>query len=429
MASNQSPGPMPQVPMPARLNARPKPVPAAQPYNGDFDKQPPRPLVLAKQPEKAPEKPAPIGCVFAKSCNLPDGVINHNNPGGFVPLEQLKDYGDWAVLGTGIAIRTGGTPLQLIGSSTAATTIATRLGGTLSLGLIEGAAVMAAGAVGTIGMLLPNNSLSADSALYTKEQYHALSLGRTRVRLHVQQLYAGTINAYGFYTGRKPEWENVQVIAASPRGEQFVADLGQGVELIWTPVADPNELGIPALEGSPQLPNVWVYPPTEQADKALVNPVHPPDYQDAIIWFPATDIPAIYVVLSVRNEPGVATGQGQDVTGIWLAGAGKELGAPVPTQIADRLRGREFSRFDDFRETFWTEVAADPELSSQFSAANRRVMRGGSSPFVQETEAVGGRKVHELHHIDRIVDGGAVYDMDNLGITTPKNHINIHSSK
>ena len=407
-----------------------RPAPAIEPYNGEFDRQPARPLVLAdKQSPPPAQPPKPVGCVFAKSCNLPDGVIDHNNPGGFVPLEQLKDYGDWAVLGTGAAIRAGGTPLQLIGSSTAATTIASRLGGTLSLGILEGAGVMLAGAVvGTIGLLLPNTT-SADSALYTNEQYRTLTLGRTRVRVHVQQLAAGTINAYGFYTGRKPEWENAQVVEATRRGEQFVADLGQGIEVIWTPAADPNELGIPALEGAPQLPAIWVYPPTEQADKALVNPVHPPDYQDAIIWFPATDIPPIYVVLSVRNQPGVVTGLGQDVTGIWLAGAGVGLGSPVPAQIADKLRDREFSSFDDFREAFWTEVAADPELSSQFSAANRRVMRGGSSPFVQDAEAVGGRKVHELHHIDRIVDGGAVYDVDNLRVTTPKNHIKIHSSK
>ena len=407
-----------------------RPAPVIEPYNGDFDQQPARPLMLAEKQAPPPAQPSkPVGCVFAKSCNLPDGVIDHNNPGGFVPLEQLKDYGDWAVLGTGTAIRAGGTPLQLIGSSTAATTIASRLGGTLSLGILEGAGVMLAGAVvGTIGLLLPNTT-SADSALYTNEQYRSLTLGRTRVRVHVQQLTAGTINAYGFYTGRKPEWENARVVEATRRGEQFVADLGQGIEVIWTPAADPNELGIPALEGAPQLPAIWVYPPTEQADKALVNPVHPPDYQDAIIWFPATDIPPIYVVLSVRNQPGVVTGQGEDVTGIWLAGAGVGLGSPVPAQIADKLRDREFSSFDDFREAFWTEVAADPELSSQFSAANRRVMRGGSSPFVQDAEAVGGRKVHELHHIDRIVDGGAVYDVDNLRVTTPKNHIKIHSSK
>ncbi|WP_367834585.1 hypothetical protein [Pseudomonas lundensis] len=39
---------------------------------------------------------------------------------------------------------------------------------------------------------------------------------------------------------------------------------------------------------------------------------------------------------------------------------------------------------------------------------------------------MGGRKVHELHHIDRIADGGAVYDVDNLRANTPKNHIDLH---
>ena len=408
-----------------------RPAPVSEPYNGEFDQQPARPLVFADTQAPAPAPaPKPIGCVFAKSCNLPDGVIDHNNPGGFVPLEQLKDYGDWAVLGTGAAIRAGGTPLQLIGSSTAATTIASRLGGTLSLGILEGAGVMLAGAVvGTIGLLLPNTT-SADSALYTNEQYRSLTLGRTRVRVHVQQLTAGTINAYGFYTGRKPEWENAQVIAATPRGEQFVADLGQGIEVIWTPAADPNELGIPALEGAPQLPAIWVYPPTEQADKALVNPVHPPDYQDAIIWFPATDIPPIYVVLSVRNQPGVVTGLGEDVTGAWLANAGKELGAPVPSQIANKLRGKSFSNFDRFREAFWKEVAIDPELSSQFSASNLANMREhGYAPRARKTEQVGERKAYELHHVEPIAQGGEVYDVDNLKVHTPKSHIDIHRTK
>lgn len=287
--------------VPNNRDVRPEPV--IEPYNGDFDKQPSRPLAVTEQVVSAPTKAAQAGCVFAKSCTLPDGVINHSNPGGFVPLEQLKAYGEWAVLGTGAALRVGETPLKLIGTSSSGVTIAGRLGGTLSLGLAEGAATLAVGAVlGTVAMLVPNTNLSADSAFYTKEQYHALSLGRTRVRVHVQQLTASAISAYGFYTGRKPEWENTQVIKASPRGAQFVADLGQGIELIWTPTADSNEMGIPALEGAPQLPPVWVYPPTEQADKALINPVHPPDYQDAIIWFPASDTPAIYVSLSISAD-------------------------------------------------------------------------------------------------------------------------------
>ncbi|WP_167654189.1 S-type pyocin domain-containing protein [Pseudomonas duriflava] len=76
----------------------------------------------------------------------------------------------------------------------------------------------------------------------------------------------------------------VPIIKATARGEQFVADLGGGNELIWTPAADPNNhMGIPALAGAPGLPNVWVYPPGEKTDQALINPVYPTDYQDAII--------------------------------------------------------------------------------------------------------------------------------------------------
>ncbi|MGE8496338.1 MAG: S-type pyocin domain-containing protein [Pseudomonas sp.] len=408
-------------------NRNERPAPVAEPYEGDFDKQPPRPLVLAASPISSAQTTAPVGCVFAKSCNLPDGVIDHSNPGGFVPLEQLKDYGDWAVLGTGAAIAAGGTPLQLIGSSASATAIATRLGGTLSLGLGQAVGALAAGAtLGTIGLLVPNTSLSPDSAFYTKEQYHGLSVGRTRVRVHVKHLSTGAVDAYGFYTGRNPAWENVPVIAAKARGNQFVADLGQGTEIIWTPVADTKELGVPALEGAPKLPSVWVYPPTEQSNKALVNPVHPPEYQDAIIWFPATDIPAIYVVLSVRNEPGVVTGQGQDIVGVWLAGAEQDLGSPIPSQIAKKMRGREFSRFDDFREAFWEEIAADPELSSQFNSRNRAYLAKGHAPAARKNDHVGGRIKYELHHIVELSKGGAVYDVDNIAVTTPKRHIKIH---
>lgn len=45
-----------------------------------------------------------------------------------------------------------------------------------------------------------------------------------------------------------------------------------------------------------------MFPATEQADKILVNPVHPPDYQDAIIWFPSTGIQPIYISSSVLGS-------------------------------------------------------------------------------------------------------------------------------
>jgi hypothetical protein len=251
-----------------------------------------------------------MGCVFAKSCNLPDGVINHKNPAGFVPVEKLADYGLWAVLGTGAAITAQGTPLQLVGGSATGSAIAQRLGGSLSLGLLKGSGVVAAGFVtGTVGMLIPNTSISPDSAFYKNDQYATLETGRTRVRVNVKTLPDGSVNAYGFYTGGKTDWENVPVIEGKKDGDKFVADIGNGIGLTWTPAANPDGvMGIPALEGAPKLPPVWVYPPTAQSDTLLANPSHPPEFQDAIIWFPDSGIEPIYIVLSTQLEKNKAAG-------------------------------------------------------------------------------------------------------------------------
>jgi hypothetical protein len=256
-------------------------------------------------PPKPDAKLETLGCVFAKSCNLPDGVINHKNPAGFVPVEKLADYGLWAVLGTAAAITAEGTPLQLVGGSATGGAIAERLGGSLALSLLEGAGAVAAGAaVGTIALLMPNTSIAPDSAFYTNDQYATLDAGRTRVRVNVKTLPDGSVNAYGFYTGGKKDWENVPVIEATKDGEKYVADIGNGIGLTWTPAASPDGvLGIPALEGVPQLPPVWVYPPTAQSDTVLENPEHPPEFQDAIIWFPAdAGLEPIYIVLSTQLE-------------------------------------------------------------------------------------------------------------------------------
>ncbi|HGJ5866580.1 MAG TPA: HNH endonuclease signature motif containing protein, partial [Arsenophonus nasoniae] len=109
--------------------------------------------------------------------------------------------------------------------------------------------------------------------------------------------------------------------------------------------------------------------------------------------------------------------------------AGDELGAPIPSQIADKLRGKEFASFDQFRKTFWQEVAKDPELSGQFKGINQSGMRDGLSPFSPKNEQVGGREKYEIHHIKPIKDGGEVYNLDNLSVLTPKRHISIHSKK
>lgn len=253
----------------------------------------------------------PSGCVFAKSCNLPDGVINHKNPAGFVPVESLADYGLWAVMATGGAVTAEGTALQLVGGSATAGTVAKRLGGSLLLTLLESAGAVAAGAVvGTIALLIPNTSISPDSAFYKNDQYATLDTGRTRVRVNLKTLPDGSVTAYGFYTGDKKDWENVPVIEAKKDGENYVADIGNGIGLTWTPAASPvGAMGIPALEGAPQLPPVWVYPPTAQSDTLLANPAHPPEFQDAIIWFPESDIEPIYIVLSTQVQKNYQKGK------------------------------------------------------------------------------------------------------------------------
>lgn len=285
----------------------------------------------------------PLGCVFAKSCNLPDGVINHKNPAGFVPVEKLADYGLWAVLGTGAAITTEGTPLQLVGGSATGSAIAQRLGGSLSLGLLKGSGVVTAGFVtGFIGMLIPNTSISPDSAFYTNDQYATLEAGRTRVRVNVKTLPDGSVNAYGFYTGGKSEWENVPVIKGEKDGERFVADIGNGIGLTWTPAASGDGvLGIPALEGAPQLPPVWVYPPTAQSDTVLSNPAHPPEFQDAIIWFPDSGIEPIYIVLSTQLEKNKEKGKAfEDYKERELRETTPEVGREVTAKTKSGVRTR-----------------------------------------------------------------------------------------
>lgn len=193
---------------------------------------------------------------------------------------------------------------------------------------LASAGVVAGGLVGTIAMLLPNTTAN-DDVFYTAEQYAQLTVANTGVRINVKYLPDGAVSAYGFYTGKNSAWKSVPVIAASARGEQLVADLGQGIELIWTPAAEPSKvLGIPALEGVDHRPTHFVFPEVRQAEQILVNPELPPHYRDAIIWFPSTTgILPIYISLNIRNGPGAVTGIGQDVAGIWLAGAGVGDGA------------------------------------------------------------------------------------------------------
>jgi hypothetical protein len=418
-------------------------------------------------PQKAEEKPNTVRCTFTKPCKLPDGVINYATR--VIPTDAIKDYGELALLGgreTDASgniklgkisgnipaslgtLALGGRTLASAGTScgglctvgTAAAGAATGVGAGASLGISTGTAatgagagttffttsVIAGGLAGMVALLWPTSL--GDSSLYTPEQLKALKEGRTRVRLHVEQRADGTLKGYGYNTEKRTDWEMIPVVEFVAQGSQQVADFGDGVTLIWTPAVDPfSTPGIPPLEAAPQAPQIWIYPPTEQADHIIVNPLYPPEYKDFILVFPiGSGVQPLYIVMNVRKKPGTVTGQGQDVTGIWLAGAESGLGVPIPSQIADHLHGRVFTDFDSFREALWELVAKDPELSQQFNERNLKGMLNGLAPVTPRAGHAGKRIAFELHHIELIKDGGAVYDTDNINVVTPRRHIDIH---
>jgi hypothetical protein len=365
---------------------------------------------------------------FAKSIQVKNGQVCY--PEGNVPLDGLEAYGTFAVLSTRDAITAAGTALHMIGGTPTTLTASGRIGGSIALSLSGATAGAAAGAVaGTVSMLWPNN-FANDSAFYKEEDFAALSFANIGVRVNAKHLPEASIDVFGVYTGGNKAWGQVPVIAASARGDQLVADLGDGIELVWTPAVDRSRfLGIPALEGTPELlsGNVYVFAETEQAERAHQHPAHPPDFRDAIIWFPShSGFSPVYIALNLRGAPGIATGLGQNVPGTWLAGANIGSGAPIPTRIADKLRGREFASFDSFRKAFWKAVAEDSELGREFNSSNLASLVKGMAPIVPRGWKAGKRKSFELHHVEMIKSGGAVYDIDNLKIVTPKRHIDIH---
>ena len=256
--------------------------------------------------EVASTKPEPVraGCTFAKSCKLPDAIIDYTNPSGMVPTDSLKDYGDLILLGGRDADDSGGVALKKISGTAIPAGLGTfaLAGEAFKVLPAMASAAVVAPLVGLVALFMPSNL--SDSALYTEDQLLALKQARTRVRLHVEQQADGSLKGYGFYTGKNRDWEMVDVAQFTARGNRFVADLGEGIELIWTPAVDGSDiLGIPTLEAAPQAPHIWVYPPTKAADGILMNPVYPPEYRDFILVFPAgSGVRPVYIVLNLTGR-------------------------------------------------------------------------------------------------------------------------------
>lgn len=257
---------------------------------------------------------------------------------------------------------------------------------------------------------------------------------RIPVRLDFRVSTADQVEIVAVATDLLSESSSLRIIAAKYDSERKVYTASTpdvpGRNLLWTPIVEPgnsttarpvHSVPVPVYEGATLVPlegRVDIYP--ELTDVEI---------DDYIFVFPAeSGLPPLYVVFrSPRNMPGTVSGEGQPVQGGWLSNSPDRNGAPVPAWIADQLRGMKFNNFSRFREAFWRLVAADEVLKKQFLPMDIARMKQGYAPLVPEGQSSGARQVFEIHHVEFISNGGAVYDVDNLMIMTPKSHIKLHA--
>ncbi|WP_414156407.1 S-type pyocin domain-containing protein [Pseudomonas sp. BNK-30] len=201
--------------------------------------------------------------------------------------------------------------------------------------------------------------------------------------------------------------------------------------LLWTPAVEPTDSST-ALPATPPPITALVGPTLEPLEGRLDIYPDLPDigFDDYVIIFPAdSGLPPLYVMFkSPRNMPGVVTGKGQLIQGQFLYEGNRE-GAPIPAQIASELRGKKFSSFGEFRRRLWQLIGRSPLFENQFGLGDLLIMRRGLAPLADPDERIGAKIKYEIHHVKRIVDGGGVYDVDNLRIVSPKSHVEIHKKR
>ena len=274
------------------------------------------------------------------------------------------------------------------------------------------------------------------------------STATTRVRFFWGTDIHGKPQVYGVHTGEGTPYENVRVAnmqwnEQTQRYEFTPAHDVDGPLITWTP-ENPEQGYVPGHTGNdrPPLeqPTILVTPIPDGTDTYTTPPFPVPDpkeFNDYILVFPAgSGIKPIYVYLKEdpRKLPGVVTGRGVPLSPgtRWLdmSVSNNGNGAPIPAHIADKLRGREFKTFDEFREALWLEVSQDPELIAQFSSGNQtRIKQGLTAKAPIDGWYYGPKEIvkkFQIHHRVAVEYGGSVYDIDNLRIVTPRLHDEIH---
>lgn len=283
---------------------------------------------------------------------------------------------------------------------------------------------------GLLAGMMPGRLNDGEQDFIDRMRLEQMHEAPSRVRYTWEKDSRGNPVPHGWHT--PPGRDSVRVrkmeYDTSAQAYTFTTEEDPHITIIWTPDRTVEEK--PWNTGNqarPVLPKPVIVDPLPDNTGITATTSPAPEekhFADYILILPFPDLPPIYIYL--RHNPGQVTGKGKKVSGVWLSDADKGDGSPIPEQIADRLRGRSFTNFDRFRGAFWQEVARDPELSGQFKRGNAGNIRAGKAPSPRESEQVGGKIKYEIHHIKPIDEGGEVYNVDNMGIVTPKRHIDIH---
>jgi len=228
---------------------------------------------------------------------------------------------------------------------------------------------------------------------------------------------------------------SVRVIAAAHNQEKNAYSVTTSDHpartLIWTPAQTPesSSTSLPAEKPSPSITPGSTVTPIEGRIEIFPQ-VAEASFNDLVIVFPIdSGLAPIYVMFKDRREdPGVATGNGEPADSNWLAGASTGEGAAIPSYIADQMRDKQFRNFRAFREAFWKAVGNSPDFANQLTPQNRTHVLKGRAPYARRLDRVGSRTKLEIHHRISVSDGGPIYDMDNLRIATPKLHLSIHQT-
>ena len=253
------------------------------------------------------------------------------------------------------------------------------------------------------------------------------------VRLSPRPLTSNLVELLVVPVGGKRLPSGVRVIAAgyNPGENTYGTTLTDlpPTTVVWTPSVTPTDSStqLPVEESAPPRYFGGNLVPIEGRIDTYPVPgnIH---FDDFILVFPPeSGLPPQYVMFrDRRNDPGVASGYGEPVPSRWLEAAAQGEGAAIPSQIADKLRGKEFKSFRVFRETFWKTVFNDGKLADLFNATSLNEMKKGKAPIIRFSDTAGARVKYELHHKVGLAEGGDLYNSDNINIVTPKAHVEIH---